>query len=98
MIKPGAVVVTLESPVNPDKTVGDLDRGVYERDDLTITPERAVRSRFVPCSRTSSGRLPMPKPKLACLIAGKHRYNAINKEIAGAGNYFKRRQTAFAPW
>jgi methylenetetrahydrofolate dehydrogenase (NADP+)/methenyltetrahydrofolate cyclohydrolase len=40
MIKPGAVVVDAGVAGEQGKTVGDLDPGVYERDDLTITPTK----------------------------------------------------------
>ncbi len=40
MIKQGAVVVDAGVAGEQGKTVGDLDPGVYERDDLTITPAK----------------------------------------------------------
>jgi methylenetetrahydrofolate dehydrogenase (NADP+)/methenyltetrahydrofolate cyclohydrolase len=40
MIKPNAVVVDAGVASESGKTVGDLDREVYKRDDLTITPEK----------------------------------------------------------
>lgn len=40
MIKHGAVVVDAGVASEDGKTVGDLDPSVYERDDLTITPEK----------------------------------------------------------
>lgn len=40
MIKHGAVVVDAGVASEEGKTVGDLDPSVYERDDLTITPEK----------------------------------------------------------
>ncbi len=40
MFKPGAVVVDAGVASESGKTVGDLDPGVYERDDLTITPSK----------------------------------------------------------
>lgn len=40
MIKQGAVVVDAGVASEEGKTVGDLDPSVYERDDLTITPEK----------------------------------------------------------
>lgn len=40
MIKQGAVVVDAGVASESGKTVGDLDPKVYERDDLTITPEK----------------------------------------------------------
>ncbi len=40
MIKHGAVVVDAGVASESGKTVGDLDPAVYERDDLTITPEK----------------------------------------------------------
>ncbi len=40
MIKQGAVVVDAGVASELGKTVGDLDPSVYERDDLTITPEK----------------------------------------------------------
>jgi methylenetetrahydrofolate dehydrogenase (NADP+) / methenyltetrahydrofolate cyclohydrolase len=40
MIKQNAVVVDAGVASESGKTVGDLDPAVYERDDLTITPER----------------------------------------------------------
>lgn len=40
MIKPGAVVVDAGVAGEQGKTVGDLAADVYERDDLTITPQK----------------------------------------------------------
>jgi methylenetetrahydrofolate dehydrogenase (NADP+) / methenyltetrahydrofolate cyclohydrolase len=40
MIKQGAVVVDAGVASEEGKTVGDLDPEVYQRDDLTITPEK----------------------------------------------------------
>lgn len=40
MIKPGAVVVDAGVASEGGKTVGDLDPAVYERNDLTITPQK----------------------------------------------------------
>lgn len=40
MIKPGAVVVDAGVASESGKTVGDLAPDVYERDDLTITPQK----------------------------------------------------------
>lgn len=40
MIKPGAVVVDAGTASEDGKTVGDLAPEVYQRDDLTITPEK----------------------------------------------------------
>jgi methylenetetrahydrofolate dehydrogenase (NADP+) / methenyltetrahydrofolate cyclohydrolase len=40
MIKPGAVVVDAGVASEEGKTVGDLAPDVYQRDDLTITPEK----------------------------------------------------------
>ncbi len=40
MIKHGAVVVDAGVASESGKTVGDLDSAVYQRDDLTITPEK----------------------------------------------------------
>jgi len=40
MIKQGAVVVDAGVAGEQGKTVGDLDPDVYERDDLTITPQK----------------------------------------------------------
>jgi methylenetetrahydrofolate dehydrogenase (NADP+)/methenyltetrahydrofolate cyclohydrolase len=40
MIKPGAVVVDAGVASESGKTVGDLDPSVYQRDDLTITPQK----------------------------------------------------------
>lgn len=40
MIKQGAVVVDAGVASEEGKTVGDLAPGVYQRDDLTITPEK----------------------------------------------------------
>lgn len=40
MIKQGAVVVDAGVASEEGKTVGDLDPDVYQRDDLTITPEK----------------------------------------------------------
>lgn len=40
MIKPGAVVVDAGTASEDGKTVGDLAPEVYQRDDLTLTPER----------------------------------------------------------
>ncbi|HET7827575.1 MAG TPA: bifunctional 5,10-methylenetetrahydrofolate dehydrogenase/5,10-methenyltetrahydrofolate cyclohydrolase [Candidatus Saccharimonadales bacterium] len=40
MIKPGAVVVDAGVASEEGKTVGDLAPEVYERDDLTLTPEK----------------------------------------------------------
>jgi len=40
MIKQGAVVVDAGVAGEQGKTVGDLDEGVYERADLTITPQK----------------------------------------------------------
>lgn len=40
MVKPNAVVVDAGVASEDGKTVGDLDPGVYERDDLIITPRR----------------------------------------------------------
>jgi methylenetetrahydrofolate dehydrogenase (NADP+)/methenyltetrahydrofolate cyclohydrolase len=40
MIKEGAVVVDAGVASESGKTVGDLDKDVYKRDDLTITPKK----------------------------------------------------------
>lgn len=40
MIKPGAVVVDAGVASEDGKTVGDVAPGVYERDDLTVTPQK----------------------------------------------------------
>jgi methylenetetrahydrofolate dehydrogenase (NADP+)/methenyltetrahydrofolate cyclohydrolase len=40
MIKPGAVVIDAGVASEEGKTVGDLAAAVYDRDDLTITPEK----------------------------------------------------------
>jgi len=40
MVKQGAVVVDAGTASEGGKTVGDLDPGLYERDDLTITPQK----------------------------------------------------------
>jgi methylenetetrahydrofolate dehydrogenase (NADP+)/methenyltetrahydrofolate cyclohydrolase len=40
MIKHGAVVVDAGVASESGKTVGDLHPSVYERDDLTITPQK----------------------------------------------------------
>lgn len=40
MLKPGAVVVDAGVAGEQGKTVGDLAPGVYERDDLTVTPQK----------------------------------------------------------
>ncbi|MBX4201807.1 bifunctional methylenetetrahydrofolate dehydrogenase/methenyltetrahydrofolate cyclohydrolase, partial [Candidatus Saccharibacteria bacterium] len=40
MIKPGAVVVDAGVASESGKTVGDMAPEVYQRDDLTITPEK----------------------------------------------------------
>lgn len=40
MVRTGAVVVDAGTASESGKTVGDIDRGVLERDDLTITPAR----------------------------------------------------------
>jgi methylenetetrahydrofolate dehydrogenase (NADP+)/methenyltetrahydrofolate cyclohydrolase len=40
MIKQGAVVVDAGVASEEGKTVGDLDEQVYERDDLTLTPQK----------------------------------------------------------
>ncbi|HEX5447713.1 MAG TPA: hypothetical protein VFW90_00730, partial [Candidatus Saccharimonadales bacterium] len=40
MIKHGGVIVDAGVASEEGKTVGDLDPAVYQRDDLTITPEK----------------------------------------------------------
>jgi methylenetetrahydrofolate dehydrogenase (NADP+)/methenyltetrahydrofolate cyclohydrolase len=40
MIKENAVVVDAGTASEGGKTVGDLDPGVYERDDITVTPQK----------------------------------------------------------
>ncbi len=40
MIKNGAVVVDAGVAGEEGRTVGDLDDDVYEREDLTITPQK----------------------------------------------------------
>lgn len=40
MIKHGAVVVDAGTASEEGKTVGDLDESVYQRDDLTLTPQK----------------------------------------------------------
>lgn len=40
MVKPGAVVVDAGVAGEQGKTVGDLDPDIYERDDITVTPQK----------------------------------------------------------
>jgi methylenetetrahydrofolate dehydrogenase (NADP+)/methenyltetrahydrofolate cyclohydrolase len=40
MVKEGAVVVDAGVASEGNKTVGDLDPGMYDRDDLTLTPHK----------------------------------------------------------
>jgi methylenetetrahydrofolate dehydrogenase (NADP+)/methenyltetrahydrofolate cyclohydrolase len=50
MIKPGAVVVDAGVASEEGKTVGDLAPDVYEREDLTITPEKGGVGPLTVCS------------------------------------------------
>lgn len=50
MIKPGAVVVDAGVASESGKTVGDLAPEVYERDDLTLTPQKGGVGPLTVCS------------------------------------------------